>query len=307
MTTPVKETLRGLMIANQVDAKASSLSREAWRRVRSNPLAMIGATIIVFFVLVAIFAPWLSPFNPRDKSWFDQIRPSSVPGPSAHHWFGLDESGRDELSRIIWGARSSLLIGIVSLAVGAIFGSAIGLLAGAFGGWVDSLAMRIIDILLSVPGLLLALSVAAVLGQSQTAVMLAVAVPNVPLFARLLRGSMLAEREKDYVVAATSVGLARHSLVFRHVLPNSLGPMIVQGTLALATAIIDAAALSFLGLGSADPTIPEWGRMLANTQKYLNIAPHLAIFPGLAILITALGFNLFGESVREALDPKLRR
>jgi peptide/nickel transport system permease protein len=307
MSTTVQETLRGLTNADQEDAKASSLSREAWRRVRRNPLAIVGATIIVLFVFVAIFAPWLSPFDPRDKSWFDQIRPSSVPGPSADHWLGLDESGRDELSRIIWGARSSLLIGIVSLIVGAVFGSAIGLVAGAFGGWVDSLAMRITDILLSVPGLLLALSVAAVLGQSRTAVMLAVAVPNVPLFARLLRGSMLAEREKDYVMAATSVGLARRGLVFRHVLPNSLGPMIVQGTLALATAIIDAAALSFLGLGSADPTVPEWGRMLANTQKYLNIAPHLAIFPGLAILITALGFNLFGESVREALDPKLRR
>ena len=139
------------------------------------------------------------------------------------------------------------------------------------------------------------------------AVMVAVAVPNVPLFARLLRSSMLAERQKDYVSAAVSVGIPRRRLVLGHILPNSVGPMIVQGTLALATAVIDAAALSFLGLGSADPTVPEWGRMLANAQKYTNVAPHLAIFPGVVIMITALGFNLFGEALREALDPKLRR
>jgi peptide/nickel transport system permease protein len=295
------------MAPGLVETKAQSLTRDAWDRLRRNPLAIIGATVIVFFVLVAIFAPWLAPHDPKVNTWFDQIRPSSIPGPSKEHWFGLDESGRDELSRIIYGARSSLIIGVVSLAIGAVIGAAIGILAGAFGGWVDSLMMRITDVLLAVPGLLLALSVVVVLGQRQSAVMIAVAVPNIPLFARLLRGSMLSERQKDYVVAATSVGVARRPLVFRHILPNSLGPMIVQGTLALATAIIDAAALSFLGLGSADPGVPEWGRMLANTQKYLNIAPHLAIFPGVAILITALGFNLFGESLREALDPKLRR
>lgn len=305
--TTVHDTLRGLMAATQVDAKPQSLTRDAWVRLRSNPLAIIGALIIIFFVFVAVFAPWLAPHNPKLNTWFSQIRPSSIPGPSREHWLGLDESGRDELSRIIYGARASLIIGIVSLAIGAVIGAVIGIAAGAFGGWVDSLMMRLTDILLAVPGLLLALSIVVVLGQSQTAVMIAVAVPNIPLFARLLRSSMLAERQKDYVVAATSVGLTRGALVFRHILPNSLGPMIVQGTLALATAIIDAAALSFLGLGSADPGVPEWGRMLANTQKYLNVAPHLAIFPGVAILITALGFNLFGESLREALDPKLRR
>jgi peptide/nickel transport system permease protein len=305
--TTVQDTLRGLMAPGLVETRPQSLTRDAWDRLRRNPLAIVGAAVIVFFVLVAIFAPWLAPHDPKANTWFDQIRPSSIPGPSKEHWLGLDESGRDELSRIIYGARSSLIIGIVSLSIGAVIGAAIGAVAGAFGGWVDSLMMRLTDVLLAVPGLLLALSVVVVLGQRQTSVMIAVAVPNIPLFARLLRGSMLAEREKDYVVAATSVGVARRPLVFRHILPNSLGPMIVQGTLALATAIIDAAALSFLGLGSADPGVAEWGRMLANTQKYLNIAPHLAIFPGVAILITALGFNLFGESLREALDPKLRR
>ncbi len=303
----VQDHLQSLMGNRVVEASGSSLTRETWRRVRANRLAVLGGGIIVFFVLVAVFAPWLAPHGARDKSWFDQIRPSSIPGPSAAHWFGLDESGRDELSRVIYGARASLVIGVVSLAVGATIGTMFGLLAGAFEGWVDSAVMRVTDVLLAVPSLLLALSVAAVMGQSQTAVMIAVAVPNIPLFARLLRSSMLAERQKDYVNAAVSVGIPRRRLVMSHILPNSIGPMIVQGTLALATAVIDAAALSFLGLGSADPTVPEWGRMLANAQRYTNVAIHIAVFPGVMIMLTALGFNLFGEALREALDPKLRR
>jgi peptide/nickel transport system permease protein len=303
----VQEHLQSLMGNRVVETSGSSLTRETWRRLRANRIAMIGGAVILFFVLVAIFAPWLAPYDPRVNTWFDQIRPSSVPGPSSEHWLGLDESGRDLLSRIIYGARTSLVIGIVSLAIGASIGALFGVLAGAFGGWVDSLVMRVTDVLLSVPSLLLALSVAAVIGQSQTAVMVAVAVPNIPLFARLLRSSMMAERQKDYVSAAVSVGIKRRTLVMSHILPNSLGPMIVQGTLALATAVIDAAALSFLGLGSADPGVPEWGRMLANAQRYLNVAPHLCLIPGFVIFITVLGFNLFGESLREALDPKLRR
>ena len=285
----------------------NSLGREGWRRIRRNPLAVVGGGVILFFIVVAVFAPLLAPYNPLDKSWFDQIRPTSIPGPSGDHWFGLDAAGRDELSRIIFGARASLVIGVVSLLIGAVIGASFGLLAGAFGGWVDSLVMRITDIMLSVPGLLLALSIAAVIGQSQTSIIVAVAVPNIPLFARLLRGSMLGERQKDYVASAQSVGVRRRSLVMRHVFPNSLAPMLVQASLALSTAIIDAAALSFLGLGSADPGVAEWGRMLTDTTRYLRVAPHLAIFPGVAIMITALGFNLFGEAVREALDPKLRR
>jgi peptide/nickel transport system permease protein len=303
----VQDHLTSLMGNRVVETSGSSLTRETWRRLRANRLAMVGGIIVVSFVLVAIFAPLIAPYDPRDNSWFDQIRPSSIPGPSWDHWFGLDESGRDLFSRVVYGARTSLIIGVVSLIIGATFGTILGLVAGAFPGWVDSLIMRLTDILLAVPSLLLALSVAAVMGQSQTAVMVAVAVPNIPLFTRLLRGSMLAERQKDYVSAATSVGIPRKRLVLSHVLPNSVSPMIVQGTLALATAVIDAAALSFLGLGSADPTIPEWGRMLANAQRYTNVAIHLAVFPGLMILITALGFNLFGEALREALDPKLRR
>jgi peptide/nickel transport system permease protein len=303
----VQEHIKSLMGMSAVESTGNSLSRETWRRVRANRLALLGGCIIVFFVFIAAFAPWLAPYNPKANTWFDQIRPSSIPGPSWSHPLGLDEAGRDLLSRVLYGARASLVIGVVSLLIGAFFGTILGLLAGAFPGWADSLVMRVTDVLLAVPSLLLALSVAAVMGQSQTAVMIAVAVPNVPLFARLLRSSMLAERQKDYVSAATSVGIPRRRLVFSHILPNSVGPMIVQGTLALATAVIDAAALSFLGLGSADPTVAEWGRMLANAQHYTNVAVHIALFPGLMIMITALGFNLFGEALREALDPKLRR
>lgn len=311
MSTP-DPTPAVVTTANDVEALAevaprNSLGREGWRRIRRNPLAVVGGGVILFFIVVAVFAPLIAPYNPFDKSWFDQIRPTSIPGPSGAHWFGIDAAGRDELSRIIFGARASLIIGVVSLLIGAVIGATFGLIAGAFGGWVDSLVMRLTDIMLSVPGLLLALSIAAVIGQSQTSIIVAVAVPNIPLFARLLRGSMLGERQKDYVTSAESVGVRRRSLVMRHVFPNSLAPMLVQASLALSTAIIDAAALSFLGLGSADPGVAEWGRMLTDTTRYLRVAPHLALFPGIAIMITALGFNLFGEAVREALDPKLRR
>ncbi|TAL21887.1 MAG: ABC transporter permease, partial [Frankiales bacterium] len=203
--------------------------------------------------------------------------------------------------------RYSLLIGVVSLSLGAAVGIVLGLIAGAFGGWVDSLVMRIVDIMLSVPGLLLAIGIAALLGRSLKSVMIAIAVVNVPIFARLLRGSMLAQRRSDYALAARSLGVTRSRVVLQHVFPNSLGPVIVQATLALATAIIDAAGLAFLGLGSADPAIPEWGRMLAETNALLASAPLLALWPGMAIVLSVLGFYLLGEALREALDPKLRR
>jgi len=282
-----------------------SITREAWRRLRRNPVAITGFVMIVVFVLVAVLAPLLAPYSPTQQ--VGQATPTSIPGPSAHHWLGLDDLGRDELSRILYGARQSLLVGVVSLTLGAVGGVALGVLAGAFGGWVDNLVMRVVDIMLSVPGILFAIAVAAALGQKLTSVMIAIAVVNVPIFARLLRGQMLAHRGSDYALAAQSLGVRRSSIVFRHVLPNSISPVIVQGTLTLATAIIDAAGLAFLGLGGQDPGVPEWGRMLAETQRYLSVAPRLAIFPGLAIVFAALGFTLLGESLREALDPKYRR
>ncbi|MFC3687634.1 ABC transporter permease [Aquipuribacter hungaricus] len=283
----------------------TSLGREAVRRVVRDPLALVGALLVLGFVLVAVFAPFLAPFGPNER--VGAVTPTNIPGPSAEHWFGLDSLGRDELSRVIYGARQSLLVGVVATLLGAGVGIAVGLLAGAFGGWVDALVMRTTDIMLSIPSLLFAIGIAAVLGRTLFAVMVAIAVVNVPVFVRLLRGAMLAQRGSDYVVAVRSLGVRDRDVVVSHVLPNSLSPVIVQGTLTLATAIVDAAALAFLGLSGEDPAIPEWGRMLAETQRFLASAPHLAFFPGIAIVLAALGFTLLGESMREALDPKYRR
>ena len=282
------------------------LARDAVRRLRRSPTAIVGAVLVSTFVLVAIFAPLLAPYSPTEQD-LSQIRPGSFPGPSSEHLLGLDQLGRDELSRLIFGARYSLIIGIVSVTIGASIGIFFGLVAGAFGGWVDSLVMRLADIMLAVPGLLLAIGIAALLGRSLTSVMIAIGVVNIPIFARLLRGAMLSQRESDYALAATSLGVKRWRIVLLHVFPNSLAPVIVQATLALATAIIDAAGLAFLGLGSPDPSIPEWGRMLAETNSFLASAPLLALWPGLAIVLSVLGFYLLGEALREALDPKLRR
>ena len=292
--------------AEQTEEAGGSLGRDALRRLKRSPTAWVGGVLVSIFVLVAVFAPLLAPYSPTATD-LSGLRPGVFPGPSLAHPLGVDQLGRDELSRIIYGARYSLLIGVVSLAVGATAGVLLGLVAGTFGGWVDSLVMRLMDIMLAVPGLLFAIGVAALLGRSLTSIMIAIAVVNVPVFARLLRGSMMAQRRSDYALAATSLGVTRRKVVLGHVFPNSLAPLIVQATLALATAIIDAAGLAFLGLGTADPSVPEWGRMLAETNQFLATAPLLALWPGLAIVLSVLGFYLLGEALREALDPKLRR
>jgi peptide/nickel transport system permease protein len=288
------------------DEARGGLAHDALRRLRRSPTAIVGGVLVTLFVLVAVFAPLLAPYSPTEQD-LSQLRPGVFPGPSAEHPLGLDQLGRDELSRLIYGARYSLVIGIVSVTIGASIGIFLGLIAGAFGGWVDGLVMRLSDIMLAIPGLLLAIGIAALLGRSLTSVMIAIGVVNIPVFARLLRGAMLAQRESDYALAARSLGVKRWRIVLQHVLPNSLAPVIVQATLALATAIIDAAGLAFLGLGSPDPSIPEWGRMLAETNSFLASAPLLALWPGLAIVLSVLGFYLLGEALREALDPKLRR
>jgi peptide/nickel transport system permease protein len=284
-----------------------SLTKSAFRRLRRNPIAILGAVIVVLFLLVAALAPWLAPRDPLAQSLLGEIRPGSIPGPREGFPLGVDELGRDLLSRLIVGSRQSLLIGVVSTVLGVVVGMALGVLAGAFGGWVDTVVMRAVDILLSIPSLLMAISISVLLGQNQYALMIAIAVVQVPVFARLLRGSMLAQRGSDYALAARALGVRRGRIVFGHVLPNSLSPVIVQATLSLATAIIEAAALSFLGLGDPDLARPEWGAMLANAQDVLSIRPALAVWPALCIIVVALGFTLLGESLREALDPKFRR
>ena len=289
------------------DERGTSLWRGAFRRLRRNPSAIIGAAIVAMLVLIAVFAPLLAPYEPATSEWIDQVTPSSVPGPSPEHPLGLDSFGSDMLTQLIYGARQTLVIGIVSTMIGVIGGALLGVLAGGLGGWWDTGVMRFVDILLSIPSLLLAVSIAAVLGRTPWAIMIAIGIAQVPIFARLLRGSMLGQRGQDYVLAASSLGLRQRRIVMSHVLPNSLGPLIVQATLVLATATIEVAALSYLGLGQPDPAVAEWGRMLVKAQDRLQSDPRLAIMPGICMAVTALGFTLFGEALREALDPKSRR
>ncbi len=282
--------------------RAVGLWADAFRRMRRSPAAIVGGTIVGFFVLVAIFAPFLAPFDPTRGNLAESYLP-----PSADHWFGTNIQGQDVLSRIIFGSRLTLGIAVMSVVMGVSIGGFFGALAGYFRGWVDSVIMRAVDIMLSIPGLLLAIGVVTFLGRGVVQIAVAIALINIPIFARLLRASLLGLRETDYVIAARSVGVRGPALLLRHMLPNAVGPLIVQATLALATAVVDAAALGFLGLGPPDPRTPEWGTMLSDTYRYLNNAVYLAFFPGIAIVLSVLGFNLLGDGLREALDPRLRR
>jgi peptide/nickel transport system permease protein len=312
------EKLERLAELSTVNAgeKGESLWREAFKRLRHNPVALVGAGILVLFVLIAVIGPFFVPYDPKDTQWVKEVSDAQnrIPGPSAQHWLGIDHLGRDEFSRMITGAWNTLLVGVVSTAIGLFFGCLLGGLSGAAYGLggkrgrrLDNVLMRFVDMLLAMPGLLLAVSIVAILGPSLTTVMIAVGVVAVPTFARLLRGSMLAQANAEYVVAATSLGVSRSKIAVSHLLPNSVAPVIVQATLTLATAIIEAAGLSFLGLGNPDPSVPEWGTMLNDSLRVFEFAPRLAVFPALAIIITALGFTLLGEAMREALDPKLRK
>ncbi len=279
---------------------------EAWRRLIKNPAAIIGFVLVSLFVIAAIFAPLIAPYGPLDQN-LSLLKAGGIPpGPSADHLFGVDTLGRDMFSRILYGARYSLLIGVVSVAIGLTCGLILGSISGYIGGYVDGVIMRAMDVMLAIPGLLFAIGIVAMLGPGLRQVMIAVGVVNIPIFARLLRGSVLSQRENDFVLAARSVGVRRRVILLSHILPNSISVVIVAATLAMATAIIDVAGLGFLGLGPQDPSTPEWGTMLTDVNSYLQAAPFLAIIPGIAIVISVLGFNLIGDGLREALDPKLR-
>lgn len=292
------------------EGEGVSLWRSAWLRLRTNWVFLTGLVIVILFILLAFTATWIAPFDPGDRLLIDQVSRQSNPVPPPQPGFplGADDRGRDLLSRLIVGSRQTLIIGVFATLGGFAGGAVLGTLAGAFGGWVDSVVMRVVDVLLSIPSLLMAFSIAALFSKpSQWTLIIAIAVVQIPIFARLLRGSMLAQRHSDHVLAARALGVKKAPIVFRHMLPNSLGPVIVQATIVLATSIIDAAALSFLGLGNPDDRIPEWGQMLGQSQQYFSSFPHLAVYPAIAIIIVALGFTLMGESLREALDPRSRR
>ncbi|MCA9833288.1 MAG: ABC transporter permease subunit [Thermomicrobiales bacterium] len=278
-----------------------SLWGDAWRRLRRNLFAMIGLVGLVLIVLVAIFAPRIAPYDPNLQDYMVAMK-----GPSRDHWLGTDNFGRDILSRIIYGARISLRLGLFGTIIGASIGSLLGAVAGYFGGWIDTLIMRLLDIQMAFPGILLAVIVIAVMGISDVNVIIAIGVFSFPTFARVIRGSFLVLREQDYVSAAKSIGAGSRRILFRHLLPNSLSPILVLSTLRLGTAILTAASLGFLGLGVRPPN-PEWGTMLSEGRNYMQLAPHIAIFPGLAILLTVVALNLLGDGLRDALDPRTRK
>jgi peptide/nickel transport system permease protein len=286
-----------------IEARASrGLWGDALRRLLRNRPALLGLACIATFIGAAILAPVIAPFEPFEGSLANRLRP---PGPE--HLMGTDLQGRDEFSRVLYGAQVSLYVGVVSVIMGLTMGGVVGAIAGAAGGRVDNILMRVVDVLLAIPGILLAIGIVAWLDRGLVQIMLAVAATNAPIFARLLRGSMLALRESDFVIAARSVGASGPRVLLRHMLPNALTPLIVQATLALATAIIDVAGLGFLGLGPPDPRTAEWGTMLTDSTRFLRSAPYLILFPGVAIVISAIGFNLLGDGLRESLDPRLKR
>ena len=278
------------------------LWRDAGARLLRNKPAVLGLVVIAAFAFVALFAPLLAPYDPLRGVPADRMQP-----PSPQHPMGTDLLGRDTLSRVIFGARISLVTGVVAVILGLVIGGSIGAIAGGVGGRVDSVLMRVTDVLLSIPGILLAIGIVAWLDRGLPQIMFAVAMTNAPIFARILRGSLLSLREADYVLASRSIGAGGRRLLLRHMLPNSLTPLIVAATLALATAIIEVAGLGFLGLGPPDPRTPEWGTMLTDATDYMRRAPWLLLFPSAAIVITAIGFNLLGDGMRESLDPRMKR
>ncbi|UAL48360.1 ABC transporter permease [Sutcliffiella horikoshii] len=277
---------------------------EKWKdiiyKLFKNKAAVAGGIIILFYLAVAAFAPWLAPYDPYEINLDNRMQ-----SPSIDHWMGTDDKGRDILSRIIYGSRLSMGVGFASVLFGAVFGIVLGLVAGYYGRWVDSIVMRIIDVMLAFPGILLALAIISALGPSLINVTIAVGVFSVPLFARIVRGSTLEVKKLEYIDAIRSLGARDITIIFIHILPNILSPIIVQGSLRLATAILSAAGLSFLGLG-AQPPSPEWGTMLSSGRDFLFSAPYMALFPGLAISILVLGFNIFGDGLRDALDPRMK-
>ena len=277
-------------------------SAEFWRKFKHQKVALLAGVFVVALVLVAILAPWLVPYDAENYFDYDKLNAR----PSLAHWFGVDALGRDIFSRILMGARISLAAGFVSVAIGAMIGTVLGLLAGYFEGWWDRVIMRICDVLFAFPGILLAIGVVAILGGGMINVIFAVAIFSIPTFARLVRGTALSLKHLTFVEAARSLGATDATLVWRHIFPGTVSAVIVYFSLRIGTSIITAASLSFLGLGAQPPT-PEWGAMLDAARSDMLTAPHEAIFPALAIFLTVLSFNLLGDGLRDALDPKIER
>jgi len=274
---------------------------ETWRRLKQNKTAMLGLGVLIILVISAILAPVISPYDPLEINIMDKMQ-----GPSLQHPMGTDNFGRDIFSRVIYGSRYSLYVGFIAVGIGAVFGGIIGGIGGYFGGKLDNIIMRIMDVLLAIPRVILAIAIVGVLGTNLTNVMVAVGISILPRYARVVRGSVLSYREEEFVEAAKAIGASDMRIIFETIIPNSMAPIIVQSTLGIAKAILSAATLSFLGLGVQPPT-PEWGAMLSAGRQYMRAAPHLTIFPGLAIVVVVISLNMLGDGLRDSLDPKLRQ
>jgi len=304
-----------LLSAEGLSDRPVSLWRTTWRRLFQRRSAIVGLTILIALVLTAIFAPWIAPYDPTDDLIGDEpvearqppcIHLLGCPADQPQHLMGIDSNVRDLFSRVVYGTRYSLVIGFTAVGFAVVVGTLLGALAGMLGGTIDNVIMRVMDVLLAFPALLLAIAIVAVLGPGLTNALLAIGIVSIPIYARVMRASVLSTREMDFVSASRALGEGTLGILFRVVLPNAMTPLIVVATLGIATAILDAAALSFLGLGAQPPT-PEWGSMLGKDRNQVFTAPHLVFFPGLAIMLTVLSFNLLGDGLRDALDPRLGR
>lgn len=289
-----------LALQMEEEIRATSPWKDTVRQLRKNKFALIGFIIIITFILVGLFAPLLTPYGYEQQVLQDRLKP-----PSAEHWLGTDDVGRDIFTRIAYGARISLQVGFFAVTGALVFGTLFGLIAGYFGRWVDMIISRIFDIMLAFPSILLAIAIVAILGASLQNALIAIAIINIPIFGRLVRSKVISLREEEFILAARAQGMKNGRIIFHHILPNSLAPIIVQTTLGFGTAILDAAALGFLGLG-AQPPLPEWGKMLADSRDFIQLAPWTLIAPGLCIMLVVLGFNLIGDGLRDALDPRMK-
>ncbi|MCJ8014383.1 ABC transporter permease [Paenibacillus sp. KQZ6P-2] len=274
--------------------------RDAWRAFRKNKTALAGLVIIVFFIFIALIAPLIAPFDYKEQQLMDRLKP-----PSSTHWFGTDDLGRDLFTRVLYGARISLWVGFFSVIGSIVAGTALGIIAGYFGKWADMIISRLFDILLAFPSILLAIAIVAILGPSLQNALYAIAIVNIPTYGRLVRAKVLSLKNEEYITSAKAIGMKNMRILLSHILPNSLTPIIVQGTLGIAHAIIEAAALGFLGLG-AQPPEPEWGKMLSDSRQFIQKAPWTVVFPGVSIMLTVLGFNLLGDGLRDVLDPRMK-
>lgn len=289
-----------LTVGRRPQTERASRARLAWLQFRRNRVGLLGFGIIATFLLMGLLAPAIAPADPYDVDFDRSLEPPTSGSP-----FGRDELGRDMLSRVMFGARISLVIGVIAVVIGVSLGVPLGALSGYYGGWPDLLTQRAVDVMLAFPGVLLAIVIVAVLGVGLPQAMIAIGVVSIPVYARLVRGQTLSLRTQEFVEAARAMGASVGRIIFKHILPNTLAVVIVQSTLQVASAILTAAALGFLGLGAQPPTA-EWGAMLSGARQYLRLAPHAVTFPGLAIMMTVLGFNLLGDGIRDALDPKMR-